>query len=79
MEYEKVLAIRRDLAQVHLDLGIAYLRARRLADAIAQFKIVLQLQPRYADAEYNLGLAEIQNGNRAEAISHFRNAVRSGT
>jgi tetratricopeptide (TPR) repeat protein len=33
------------------------------------------LQPRYADAEYNLGMAEILNGNRPEGIRRFRNAL----
>ena len=52
------------------------MRAGRLADAKAQFRIALQLRPRYAEAEYNLGLAEIQNGNRADAIRHWREALK---
>ena len=68
IEYQKALAIKPDSAQGHLDLGNAYMRTGRLAEAIAQFKIALQLQPRYADARNSLAAAFADRQQWVQAI-----------
>jgi len=59
----------------HYNLGNAYLRARRLQDAIDQYEQTLQIRPDYEEAEGNLGYALLQSGNVTGAIAHLKHAV----
>ncbi len=50
--------------------------ARRYEPAIESFKQVLEREPRYPPAHFNLGRAYAQNGMCAEAIAHFESAAQ---
>lgn len=54
-------------AQVHFDLGTAYINSRRFGDSIKEFKQVVALSPANADAHYALAIAYISDGNRRAA------------
>jgi tetratricopeptide (TPR) repeat protein/mono/diheme cytochrome c family protein len=54
------------------DLGVALFTAQRVPDAELQFKKVLEMDPRYTDARYNLASAEAENGEWEAAAAHFR-------
>lgn len=60
----------------HNDLGVAYARQGRFDDALAQFRIAAQLDPRYTDAHHNLGLMLLQSGRAAEAVPELEAAQR---
>ena len=55
------------LAQVHFDLGTAYINSRRFGDSIKEFKQVVALSPANAEAHYALAIAYISNNNRRAA------------
>jgi tetratricopeptide (TPR) repeat protein len=47
-----------------------------LDEAIVQFRKALTIQPGYANAHYNLGLALAQMGLVDEAIAQFKETLR---
>ena len=55
------------LAQVHFDLGTAYINSRRFSASIKEFKQVVALSPANAEAHYALAIAYISDGNRRAA------------
>ncbi|MGO9245406.1 MAG: tetratricopeptide repeat protein, partial [Verrucomicrobiia bacterium] len=44
--------------------------------AIAHFEQALRIQPDFAEAQYNLGLALEELGRTAEAIEHYQQALK---
>jgi tetratricopeptide (TPR) repeat protein/tryptophan-rich sensory protein len=48
----------------------------RIADAVSRYQAAIRLQPGYADAHYNLGVALGKLGRPAEALGEFEEAVR---
>jgi tetratricopeptide (TPR) repeat protein len=55
----------------HNNLGLAFAKEGRMAEAIAEDLAVLKLRPDYAESRFNLGVAEVQRGQTAEAITNF--------
>jgi tetratricopeptide (TPR) repeat protein len=58
-----------------LELGTSLARAGRLDEAIALFREALAIEPRYADAHYNLGLSLLENQKPHEAVDALEAAV----
>ena len=48
----------------------------KVDDGVAQYREALRLDPRYAQAHYNLAVTLIQAGRREEAIAHLEEALR---
>lgn len=65
--FRKALAIRSDDALTWLGLGNAYSRDERAAEAADAYGEVLQREPDWADAHFNLGLVQRRQGNRLAA------------
>lgn len=57
--------------QTHNNLGNLYLTEKQLDLAEKEFLIVLQLDPRNQDANYNQGILLMTKGSPAEAIHYF--------
>jgi tetratricopeptide (TPR) repeat protein len=77
-QFQEALRLKPDDAQVHNNLGEAWLRIpERLNDAIGQLRQALRLNPNLAEAHNNLalGLARIP-GSIPEAIAQYEQAVR---
>lgn len=55
-------------ADMHNDLGAAYIQQKRMKDAIAQFRAADQIQPGFAPARFNLALCAISDRNPGQAI-----------
>ena len=55
----------------HNNLGLAFAKQGRMAEAIAEDLAVLKLRPDYAESRFNLGVALAQRGQTAEAITNF--------
>ena len=76
---EKVLkqALRADMffGPAHNNLGIAYLRQKKLYLAACEFDYAAKLMPNKAEPKNNLGLVMEQAGRRAEAETHYEKAV----
>jgi hypothetical protein len=52
---EKALEITPDAARLHADLGLCYIEAGRILDALASLQRSVRLDPRSASAQYDLG------------------------
>jgi serine/threonine-protein kinase len=63
------------LPEVHLSLGNVYLASGRTAEAIVEFKRVIELAPNSDDAYRRLGGAYLNSGRADEAIEAYRKAV----
>jgi tetratricopeptide (TPR) repeat protein len=72
---EDYVAQRPQDAKAYLALGMSYLAMLHYAEAQKALERALQLDSRLAEAEYQLGLLESQQGRREEARQHWERAV----
>jgi TolB-like protein/Flp pilus assembly protein TadD len=56
----------------HMYLGVAYLWARRLDEAIASFRTALTLSPEYRAAHYRIGVALLLKGESQVALAEMQ-------
>jgi Flp pilus assembly protein TadD len=61
-------------ASIREALGIAYFRIHRFAEAEAEFREILELQPVDHYAHFALGRCLEKQGKPAEAVGHYRMA-----
>ena len=59
-----------------MNAGLERLRQNQLSDAIARFREAIGLDPKNAQAHYQLGLALRRRGDVAEAKAEFASARR---
>ena len=52
------------------------MNGQKLDEALEKFRAALALDPAYAAAAYNQGLAQARQGKTTEAIQSFRTAIR---
>lgn len=58
------------------DLGNVLDELKRIPEAITAYRRAIELEPRYADAHYNLALALERNGQRRSALQHWTTYLR---
>lgn len=58
------------------DLGLKFASRNLLDGAIAAFRRTIDLDPLYADAHFNLGLAFWKKGSEREAVFEFKKALK---
>src|SRR5437773_5633235 len=70
-----------DKASIREALGIAYFRMRRLEEAAAEFRTLLELSPVNDYAHYALGRCLEKQGKQAEANGHYKlaSSLRPGS
>jgi tetratricopeptide (TPR) repeat protein len=61
-------------ARGHFQLGLSYMALGRHREEVAQYLEAVRLKPDFADAHFNLGLADDLLENGALAIGHMRKA-----
>ena len=69
---DSVEALAPDLADLHYVRGNVYTQLNRLEIAQAAYETVLELDPEYAGARYNLGLLSARMGRLRDAIDWLR-------
>ncbi|MGD0813992.1 MAG: tetratricopeptide repeat protein [Verrucomicrobiota bacterium] len=74
--WNRTLACTTNNEMAHYNFGNAFYEKGSVNEAIAQYRMTLQINPGNAKAHYNLGLALFQMGRGEEAISHFLTALR---
>lgn len=74
--FERTLAVTRDNAVVHNNLGGVLFRGGSVERAVAHFEAARRIRPDYTAALSNLGVASASQGRLGEAIAHFREALR---
>lgn len=70
------LAVTRDNYRAEYAVGTILGQQGRTAEAIAHFTEAVRLEPGFADAHFNLGVAELNLGNAAKAEDHLSRALR---
>jgi Tfp pilus assembly protein PilF len=71
-----LLVARQGMFQARVAEGIRLAQRGEYAEAGAQFSEALRIDPRSANAHYDLGAALARQGKLGDAISHFEEAVR---
>jgi Flp pilus assembly protein TadD len=70
------IALNPEAALPHNDLGVAFARKGKIAEALVQFRIAAALDARYVDAHHNLAVTLLQTGRAAEALPELQSLQR---
>ncbi len=74
---QQALLLKPDFEQAHYDLGNLYYARGDFTDAVGQYQIALQLNPRDAQALYNLGsVLMMLPGRLPEALTRYEQALQ---
>ena len=73
--YLQSIELQPDSAEVHLSLGLAYLKLEKNKDAAKAFKDSVRLEPDVAEAQYGLGLAYFRITRHKDAADAFKRAT----
>jgi len=73
--YLKSIKLEPGSAEVHLNLGHAYLQLKKDRDAIKAFKESIKLNPNVAEAHYGLGFVNFRLGRFRDAADAFKKAT----
>jgi Flp pilus assembly protein TadD len=73
--YLQSIELQPDSAEVHLSLGLAYLKLEKNKDAAKAFKDSVRLEPDVAEAQYGLGLAYFRIARHKDAADAFKRAT----
>lgn len=74
----RAIKINRSVAEYHANHGNALRMLTRLNEAIAAYRQAIQLAPNYAEAWYNMGMAELLAGNFSEGWAHYEWRWKTG-
>jgi tetratricopeptide (TPR) repeat protein len=74
-EYEAVLALVPNFAEVYMNLGLLDQLQNRIPDAMVQFRQALKLKPTLPGANFFLGVDYCKLGEGSKAIAYLRAAV----
>ena len=76
-EYQAVLALVPDFAEVHMNLGLLYQLQDRPSEAMVELRRALKIKPTLAGANFFLGVDYCKLGEGAKAISYLKAALRA--
>ena len=76
-EYQAVLALAPDFAEVHMNLGLVYQLQDRSAEAMTEFRRALKIKPALAGANFFLGVDYCKLGDGAKAIPYLKAALQT--
>ena len=76
-EYQGVLALAPNFAEVYMNLGLLYQLQNRVSDAMMQFRHALKLKPTLAGANFFLGVDYCKLGEGSNAIPYLKAAANA--
>jgi tetratricopeptide (TPR) repeat protein len=76
-EYQAVLALAPDFAEVHMNLGLVYQLEDRSPEAMTEFRRALKIKPALAGANFFLGVDYCKLGEGARAIPYLKAALQA--
>jgi tetratricopeptide (TPR) repeat protein len=76
-EYQAVLALAPDFAEVHMNLGLVYQLQDRSSAAMTEFRRALKLKPGLAGANFFLGVDYCKTGEGTKAIPYLKAALQT--
>jgi tetratricopeptide (TPR) repeat protein/serine/threonine protein kinase len=74
--YRAALAVRPESRAMHINLGSALMRDKKLTEAESEFRELLRQHPDYAKARVNLAIVRRKQGKHAEEIAELLEAIR---
>ncbi|MCU1296489.1 MAG: hypothetical protein JWO91_767 [Acidobacteriaceae bacterium] len=75
-EYQAVLAIAPDFAEVHMNLGLVYQLQNRSSEAMTEFRSALKLKTGLAGANFFLGVDYCKSGEGTKAVPYLKAALQ---
>jgi tetratricopeptide (TPR) repeat protein len=75
-EYQAVLALAPEFAEVRMNLGLVYQLQDRSTEAMAEFRHALKIKPGLAGANFFLGVDYCKLGEGAKAIPYLKAALK---
>ena len=76
-EYQAVLALAPDFAEVHMNLGLVYQLQDRFSEAMTEFRRALKFKPGLVGANFFLGVDYCKLGQGAMATSYLKAALQT--
>jgi tetratricopeptide (TPR) repeat protein len=76
-EYQAVLALAPEFAEVHMNLGLVYQLQDRSSEAMTEFRRALRVKPGLAGANFFLGVDYCKLGEGAKAIPYLKAALKA--
>jgi tetratricopeptide (TPR) repeat protein len=76
-EYQAVLALVPDFAEVHMNLGLLYQLQDRPSEAMVELRRALKIKPTLAGANFFLGVDYCKLGEGVKAISYLKAALHA--
>jgi tetratricopeptide (TPR) repeat protein len=76
-EYQTVLTLAPDFAEVYMNLGLVYQLEDRSTEAMAEFRRALKIKPGLAGANFFLGVDYCKLGEGAKAVPYLRAALKA--
>jgi tetratricopeptide (TPR) repeat protein len=76
-EYQSVIALSPDFAEVHMNLGLVYQLQNRFPEAMAKFQRALKLKPTLTGANFFLGVDHCKMGEGAKAVPYLKAALKA--
>jgi tetratricopeptide (TPR) repeat protein len=76
-EYQAVLVLAPEFAEVHMNLGLVYQLQDRSTEAMAEFRHALKIKPGLAGANFFLGVDFCKLGEGAKAIPYLKAALKA--
>lgn len=73
--YLRSIELQPDSAEVHLSLGLVYLKLEKNKEAAKAFKDSVRLEPDLAEAQYGLGLTNFRMARHKDAADAFKRAT----
>jgi Tfp pilus assembly protein PilF len=74
--FSRAIAVTKNNDTAHLDLGYAYEKVGRKADAMNEYREVIKLMPRRVEAHNNLANLLDDSGHPLEAMTQYQEALR---
>jgi tetratricopeptide (TPR) repeat protein len=75
MHFEKSLRINRHQPSLLSSVGVFYMEAGRIDEALALLQEAVGMEPKLEDAHYNLGNLYLKIGDGPEALVHYQRAL----
>ncbi len=76
-EYQSVITLAPNFAEVHMNLGLVYQLQNQLPEAMREFQRALKLKPSLTGANFFLGVDHVKLGDASKAIPFLQAALRA--
>src|SRR3984957_5706720 len=76
-EYQSVIAVAPEFAEVHMNLGLVYQLQNRYPEAMTEFRRALKLKPSLTGANFFMGVDYCKMGEGPKAVPYLKTALKA--